>query len=450
MSPISRSKHRIFLGIGEVAGYYTNLKKGFDEIGVKSYFFSIDAHPFNYGNEEKKHNPYMRLMTFILSRKVAAKKKKSICELWWTLLLVMILFPLRLALLVWSLFWCDVFVFHGTSSFFHGTSSFFEMYDLPLLKLFRKQIVWVFHGSDTRPSYINGSSITRDYGCSIEKCAGIAKKQKKWVKRIEHYADVIISHPPSSHFSEKKFVRYLSIGNPFYSKCCRNYDDAIAGENRKLRIVHAPSFSEFKGSGVFRNIIRKLQRKGYSIEFIEIVGKANREVLKELDDCDFVIDQLYSDTVMAGLSTEASFFGKPAVVGGYASFDDMGILPGVPVPPTEYHHPDNIESAIEKLITDHDYRIELGEKARRFVQKQWAPEKVAERFLRVINDDYPEEWLYDPKDIRYVHGCGISEQNEKLLLERFIGYTGKEGLCLSDKPELENKIIEFSCPDTSE
>ncbi|MCK4504751.1 MAG: hypothetical protein KAW14_03980 [Candidatus Aegiribacteria sp.] len=444
----SHRKHRIFLGIGEVAGYYTNLKKGFDEIGVKSYFFSIDAHPFKYGNEENKKNLYMSLMEYFLSRKISSKKNKSICELWWTVLLVMILFPLRLALLIWSLFWCDVFVFHGTSSFFHGTSSFFEMYDLPILKLFGKQIVWVFHGSDTRPAYISGSSVSKDYGCSIENCARIAKKQKKWVKRIEHYADVIISHPPSSHFNEKKFVKYLTIGNPFYCNY-KNTDDYIVEKNSKLRIVHAPSFSEFKGSGIFRDIIRRMEKKGYSIEFIEIVGKPNSEVLKELADCDFVIDQLYSDTVMAGLATEGAFFGKPAVVGGYASIEDMGILPGAPVPPTEYHRPDNIETAIEKLITSHNYRIELGKKAQCFVLKHWAPAEVAERFLRVINDDYPEEWLYDPKDIRYVQGCGISEHNVKTLLTRFLRYAGKEGLCLSDKPELEDKIIEFSYSDSS-
>ncbi|NOQ21695.1 MAG: hypothetical protein GQ565_03455 [Candidatus Aegiribacteria sp.] len=442
--------HRIFLGIGEVAGYYTNLKKGFDELGIKSYFFSIDGHPFSYGNDNKKKNPYMRLMTLFLSRKISAKKRKSLCELWWTLLLVMILFPLRLALLIWSLFWCDVFVFHGTSSFFHGTSSFFEMYDLPILKLFGKRIIWVFHGSDTRPAYISGSSVSKDYGCLIEKCARIAKMQKKWVRRIEHYADVIISHPPSSHFSEKKFVRYLTIGNPFSCSYNKNTDDNIVEANKIMRIVHAPSFSEFKGSGVFRDIIGRMKNKGYSLEFIEIVGKPNSEVLKELADCDFVIDQLYSDTVMAGLATEAAFLGKPAVVGGYASIEDMGILHGAPVPPTEYHNPDEIETAIEKLITNHEHRVKLGENAKDFVLKQWAPAKVAERFLRVINDDYPEEWLYDPKDIRYLHGCGISEHNVKALLTQFVRHAGKEGLCLSDKPELEDKIIEFSYSDASE
>ncbi|MEN8208618.1 MAG: hypothetical protein ABFR50_05125 [Candidatus Fermentibacteria bacterium] len=449
MTPISRRKHRIFLGIGEVAGYYTNLKKGFDEIGVKSYFFSIDGHPFDYGTG-KKQNPFMRFLKFLLSRKMSSKRRKSLSEIWWTLLLVAILFPVRLSLLVWSLFWCDVFVFHGTSSFFHGTSSFFEMYDLPILKLFRKRIVWVFHGSDTRPSYLSGSSISMDYGCSIEKTVRIAKKQKRWVRRIERYADIIISHPPSSHFNEKRFVRYLSVGNPFHCEYNIDSEKDTAENNGKLRIVHAPSFSEFKGSGIFRDIIRRMKSKGYSLEFVEIIGKPNSVVLKELADCDFVIDQLYSDTVMAGLSTEASFFGKPAAVGGYASLDDMGILAGAPAPPTEYQHPDDIESAIEKLITNRDYRIELGEKAQRFVLEQWAPAAVAQRFLRVINDDCPEEWLYDPQDIRYRNGCGISEQNAKALLGEFLEHAGKEGLCLPDKPELENRIIEFSDPVTSE
>jgi glycosyltransferase involved in cell wall biosynthesis len=343
------------------------------------------------------------------------------------------------------LFWCDVFVFHGTSSFFHGTSSFFEMYDLPILKLFGKRIIWIFHGSDSRPSYISGSSISEDYGCSIEKCIGTAKKQKKWVKRIERYADVIISHPPSSQFHEKKFIQYLIVGNPFKCKLEKENYANLLTDSGKLRIVHAPSFSECKGSSRFREIMKRMREKGYSFEFIEIVGRPNSEVLIELANCDFVIDELYSDTTMAGLATEAAFFGKPSVVGGYATIEDMGQLNETFIPPSEYRHPDEIEDAIEKLLTDEKYRLELGKKAGDFVSENWAPKKVAERFLRIVNDDYPEEWLYDPKDIRYLHGWGLPEDNVKDLIRRSLEYAGKDGLCLSDKPELEQKFIEFAC-----
>jgi len=435
---------RILLGIGEIAGYYTNLKKGLDELGVKSYFFSIDAHPFRYGHGEKKEKLYMKLVRYFLLRKMSSKKRKSIWELWWTMWLVLSILPLRFSIFIWSLFWCDVFIFHGTSSFFHGTSSFFEMYDLPILKLLGKRIIWIFHGSDTRPAFISGSSISEDYGCSIEKCVKTAKKQKKWIKRIERYADVIISHPPSSHFQEREFIQYLVIGNPFHCGYNGEKQDRAMLQNGKLRIVHAPSFSECKGSRRFREIIREMQEKGHCLEYIELFGRPNSDVLKELANCDFVIDELYSDTTMAGLATEAAFFGKPSVVGGYATIEDMGQLSKTLIPPSEYHHPDEIEDAIEKLITDEQYRLKLGKKAGEYVAENWAPVMVAERFLRIVNDDYPEEWLYDPKDIRYLQGWGLNEEIAKGLVRQTLEYAGREGLNLVDKPELEQQFIEFA------
>lgn len=437
-------KNRILLGIGEIAGYYKNLKDGLDELGVKSYFFSIDAHPFKYGQEGKKENGYMRSVRYFLSKKLSSKKHKSIWELWWTLWLVLSIFPLRLSIFIWSLFWCDVFVFHGTSSFFHGTSSFFEMYDLPILKLLGKRIIWIFHGSDTRPAFISCSSVSKDYGCSIEKCIKITKKQKKWVRRVERYADVIINHPPSSHFHERKFIKYLIVGIPFYCDDRAKYKDNIASEGGELRIVHAPSFSECKGSSRFREIIKRMQEKNYPIKYIEIVGRPNSEVLIELANCDFIIDQLYSDTPMAGLATEAAFFGKPSVVGGYATADDFGKLNEIFLPPSEYRHPDEIEDAIEKLLTNDQYRLDLGKKAEEFVAEYWTPVKVAERFLRIVNDNFPEEWLYDPKDITYLHGWGLPENEVKNLIRQYLESAGKDGLNLSDKPDLEQRFIEFA------
>ena len=89
-------------------------------------------------------------------------------------------------------------------------------------------------------------------------------------------------------------------------------------------------------------------------------------------------------------------------------------------------------------------RLELGKKAGDFITENWAPGKVAERFLRVVNDDFPEEWLFDPKDIRYLHGWGLDEESVKSLIRQSLEFAGKDGLNLSDKPELEQKFIEFA------
>jgi len=57
--------------------------------------------------------------------------------------------------------------------------------------------------------------------------------------------------------------------------------------------------------------------------------------------------------------------------------------------------------------------------------------------------------LYDPKDIRYLHGWGLSEERAKYLVRAVIETGGKEALLLSDKPELEQLFLEFAYPRTT-
>ena len=92
---------------------------------------------------------------------------------------------------------------------------------------------------------------------------------------------------------------------------------AVLNEQRLIRILHSPSSPEVKGTYLIRQAINALKAKGYPIDYVEIMGKPNTVVIAELEKCDFIVDQLYSDTPMSGFATEAAFFGKTAVVGGY-------------------------------------------------------------------------------------------------------------------------------------
>jgi hypothetical protein len=163
--------------------------------------------------------------------------------------------------------------------------------------------------------------------------------------------------------------------------------------------------------------------------------------------CDFVIDELYSDTRMAGLATEAAFFGKPAVVGGYARDGDLaipGAYPASQFPPVQFCHPDDLESAIRKLITDVPYRLELGRAAQDYVARHWTPEQVAERFVALIRNEIPDAWMFDPRDIRYLSGVGMPEAVARAGVHRFIDMLGLPALCLSDKPEMERALLAFA------
>ena len=420
------TRSRVFIGLCEIAGYNTALKKGFDAINVKSIFVDLNSHPFKYDTGTIDNIP-LKLIKYLGQKRVATPANNYLNKIFWIFCQQIIKLPLFL----WALINYDVFIFGFKSTFFN-------FYELPILKFLGKRIIYIFYGSDSRPPYINGFF----FALPIQKSIRLSFLYKKQIKWIEHYADCIISHPPFSHFHEKKFVQFLKLGIPFTADKPRTA--LVKADNHKLITLHAPSNPERKGTEIIRQTIKKLQGKGYCIELHEIVGKPNAEVLTALSACDFVIDELYSDTLMARFAAEAAFFGKPAIVAGYTSYSNWGNILPEEMPPVHYCHPDKLEEAIEKLITEEVYRRDLGRRAKKFVDERWSVKAVAERYMRLIMNNYPEEWLYNPKNIEYAHGWGLSEQQVKSFIRKTIEKGGKKVLQLSDKPELEQKFIEFA------
>ena len=126
-------------------------------------------------------------------------------------------------------------------------------------------------------------------------------------------------------------------------------------------------------------------------------------------DCDLVVDQLYSDTPMAGFATEGASLGCAVLVGGYRAAAVARDLAGLPAPPTCYVRPEDFEAALEQLVRDHAARESLGAAARAFVAEQWPHAAVAQRLARVLRGDVPEAWWCDPAQVDHLHGCGLSE-----------------------------------------
>ena len=95
-----------------------------------------------------------------------------------------------------------------------GDGSFFSLRELPLLRLLGKRIVFVLHGTDARPPYMDGADMAASAHRSISDCAALTALKKKKIRRIEQHADVVLCHPLYSHFLERPYVRALSIGMP--------------------------------------------------------------------------------------------------------------------------------------------------------------------------------------------------------------------------------------------
>lgn len=418
---------KIFIGMKEIAGFYNNLQGGFDELGIESFLLDTSPNPFGYGDTTKQ-NWLARLGRFVGSR---YGRSKGLLKVWWYGCIILV----RLIALIWAIPQFDTFIF------VYGTS-FFYLYDLPLLKWLGKNIIFMFHGSDARAAYLDGSLNIGDNAWTIQQIVRWDYQRKKWLQRVERYADTVVCHPMMGHFFEKPIVIAALVGIPFIKPELGS--EAIQINVGRIRIVHAPSNPIAKGTPAIRKAIQALKDQGHPIDFIELTGRPHREVLAELAVCDFVIDQLYSDTVIAGLATEAAFMGKPSVTGTYHLDELKRYFPPDFLGVTHLCHPDNLQAAIEQLIVDRDYRLALGERAKAYMEQHWYPTLVAQNLINIAHKKIDDSWICDPHDLNNIHGWGLEETTLQNIIRSVIDQGGHEALHLKDKPQLEAKMIQFA------
>lgn len=416
----------VFLGLCDICGYYSQLEQGLLKLGIRCTL--VNAFPsLGYARHTRPQWPG-RIVEAVAQKRVAAARGTirrqvfTILQAFW-----------MAWLFVWSLVTCRVYVFAG------GTS-FFPPYDLWLLKRLGKRIVVVFHGSDARPPYVNGAVQCGTPG-EVAQCIAEAARTKQRLRTIEQHADVIVNHVLSSHFHERRIVGWLNIGIPYdVSRLAPSPAATATG----CVVVHAPTRPGPKGSARIETAIENLRRKGHDITFVKLVGRTNAEVLDALRDCDFVVDELFSDITMATFATEAAAFGKPAIVGLYG-YDELKrwTAPAL-LPPAMICDADRVETAIETLVVDVGLRQSMGAQARRFVEQQWDSTRVAERFRRLCDGSTPESWYFDPGAVVYLHGWGLSDAEARTRVAAVVEAGGISALQLQDKPEVERAFADFA------
>lgn len=427
---------RIFLGTVEIAGFYTYLAAALRGVGADCTFVELQPHPFHYPGEQRA--PLPACVRWV--RRAAAFRQARWRKPWpWraaavagyvleTLLRILLVLP-------WAAARFDVFCF-GFGSNLVGTR--LGYWDIMLLRVLGKRIVFAFHGADSRPPYLTGPYVrlaqSRGHGWAAE-LARRTRRQKRSMRSIERWAHVTIDVPVHGHFHSRAFVDYNRLGSPRATPPVTASVKSPARDAGPVRVLHAPSDRAAKGSDVIAGCIELLRREGHEIDYRELHGLSHDDVLSELDRCDFVIDQLYADYPLAGFASEAASRGKPAIVCGYLKESERAPMP------TLYGHPDELRACVERLLCDHEYRVALGEQARRFMESTWSPDAVARRWMRVFDDDIPLEWWVDPARTTYLYGGGMSEAALKQALAGLIAYGGPGALGLDDKPALRDALV---------
>ena len=431
----ARGVRRVFIGPTEVAGIAAGLVQGFRECGVDAESILSIPHPFKYSDESVSW--LAKVWQLIGAARAATKREKILRKAffvlwhraWGWLVLARVIFNF------------DAFIFPYGQTF---TDSHFELW---LLKRLNKKIVFIYVGSDARPPYMDGSWFPSLTNHGVPKALNIVKLVQRVKKKIllnERYADYSVNYPSTAHFHERSYINWFAMGIP---KALPPGQDAVLISSdyaRPVRILHSPSNPLVKGTWEILAVLDRLRQKGHLIELVQIQGMPNEVVLQELSRCDFVVDQLYSDTPLAAFAAEAATFGKPTVVAGYFADQVKNHLDSDDLPPSLYVLPSKLEGAIEHLILDSDFRLKLGEQARKFVSTRWSPSAVAGRYLKLLNDDVPNNWWSSPATVDYLKGCGLHEGDVKILIGTIVEKFDARVLCVADKPDLEAALVKFS------
>lgn len=418
---------RVFLGLAEIAGYYRGLKEGFESLGHEAELICLSGHPFGYtGANDNAMVDFWRWLNARPEPSLRALRRVP-----------------RTLLFMWAASRFDIFIFSYGGSLLPGFR------DLPLLKSLGKKLIFQFHGSDSRPPYLDGSVMAEDRGRSIASAIQLTHEKKRNLRIIERYADAVVNIDPQSQLLERPFIEWLRVGLPVHPSSAPTREGVVQwwearGTGWPVRALHSPSHPEAKGSAEIRNMVERVRAQGVPLELVTIKGRPNRDVLAALATCDLVIDQLYADYGMPGLAVEAAWFGKPVVIGGYAVEHWNRALPEEARPPTWYCHPTRVEEGILSLARAPEARRRLGIAARTFVEDVWHPKKVAERYLAIAEGSFPRDWLRQPQDIDYWQGCCLSESRLQEVVAAFVKEGGRAALELGDKPAIEQVLLDLA------
>nr|WP_275330576.1 hypothetical protein [Nodosilinea sp. TSF1-S3]MDF0364665.1 hypothetical protein [Nodosilinea sp. TSF1-S3] len=203
------------------------------------------------------------------------------------------------------------------------------------------------------------------------------------IKRLSHFCSKIYALNPDLLYvlpPQAEFIPYSHISlqdwTPVYNQL----------ENRPLRIGHAPSHRQAKGTDLLLDALNHLSSQGYDFELVLVENKPHAEAMRCYQDIDVLVDQLFAGWY-GGLAVEAMALGKPVLV--YIRESDLHFiptamrrdLPFIQVDPT------SLEVGLKKVLEmPRQMLYELAQKSRAFVEKWHDPIAIAQR----IKTDYEQ------------------------------------------------------------
>jgi glycosyltransferase involved in cell wall biosynthesis len=262
----------------------------------------------------------------------------------------------------------DIFHFH------FGHTLLPRFYDVFLLKFFRKKIFFHYHGCDIKD---------RDYlfikdkysacrTCNPIKCNKNIKESKAIAKK---YADgVFLGTPDLIEF----YPQGVWLPPPIHIDEIEKASEGIAvSECEKIRILHAPSEPELKGTEYVLKAVEELKKEGLPIELILVQNMPWQEALKIFKTADIAIDQ-FRMGAYGHFAAECMALKKPVIC--YIREDVKRYYPtDLPI---IISTGDALAATIRTLIADRERIKRIGNESYDYVKKYHDPEAIAQMTIK--------------------------------------------------------------------
>lgn len=276
---------------------------------------------------------------------------------------------------------------HCSSAFFYISFSGFcgdRRLDFWFLKKLNKKIVTLFCGSDIRSLKLSKEFFEKRNEDSYAHYLPNSHNEyyDRWVKRVaqdaDSYADLILNWKYDQIGYIKRDTRpwpYIIDVDQFH------YSFSLPKANEPLIVVHAPSSPIVKGTQLVRAAVKKALDEGYNIEYRELIGMPNTEIIRNLRESHIVLQEFYF--ICPGILTMEALACGNAVL--CAASPELN--PELPEDaasawlPTRYWQVyDNF-----KILLDNPDKIEeLARAGRRFVEDHYAVKKAAVRYKEMF------------------------------------------------------------------
>lgn len=266
----------------------------------------------------------------------------------------------------------DVFHFNYGSSLLHFPTKGLLQLDLPFYKSSSKKFV-TYAGCDARQKYPTMTRTTIA-ACHNSKCyksqcnSGFLDKQrKKSIEKMEKYVDHIWAlNPDLLFFLPKEKSSFLP-----YSVVSEKFKFEPLNPQYPIKIVHAPTNREAKGSSFILNALYKLKEKyPNKVEILLVENIPHVQALELYKSADLFIDQILIGWYGV-VAVEAMMLGKPVISRiAEENFQFISKEMSEDIKNTIINaDPFSIEYIIEKYIKEKDLLIEKSKMSRDFALK---------------------------------------------------------------------------------